>query len=91
MTQYIEDRLATIEARNQRVEADKAWEVSWTRRLLIIGFTYVVVALVLTRIHPEGAWVDAIIPCFGYLLSTLSLPPLKKLWIKRFMHKGDGV
>ncbi|HAX92251.1 MAG TPA: hypothetical protein DCY07_08655 [Rhodospirillaceae bacterium] len=82
MDHTIEKRLQVIEERNKKVEFDKAWETSWTRRLVILGVTYVVVALVLTRIHPEGAWVDAIIPCFGYILSTLSLPPIKAFWIK---------
>ncbi len=83
MDHTVEKRLQAIEERNARVEFDKAWEVSWTRRFAILVVTYVVVALVLTRIHPEGAWIDAIIPCFGYILSTLSLPPIKAFWIKR--------
>ncbi len=32
MTGNIEKRLNVIESRNQRVEADKAWETSWTSR-----------------------------------------------------------
>ncbi len=83
MEHTVEKRLQAIEERNARVEFDKAWEVSWTRCFAILVVTYVVVALVLTRIHPEGAWIDAIIPCFGYILSTLSLPPIKAFWIKR--------
>ena len=79
----IEERLFEIEERNARVEMDKAWETSWVRRLLIVAVTYGVVGLVLMRIHPENAWIDAVIPACGYLLSTLSLPPLKRAWIKR--------
>lgn len=90
MTKPVEDRLNEIEERNQRVEMDKAWEVSWTRRLLIMLVTYIVVALVLSRIHPEGALIDAVIPCVGYLLSTLSLPPLKQYWIDKQMNDSDN-
>lgn len=79
----LEERLFDIEERNVRVEMDKAWETSWTRRGLIVALTYVIVAAFLSRVHPENMWVDAIIPCAGYLLSTLSLPPLKRDWIKR--------
>lgn len=77
----VEERLFEIEERNQRVELDKAWETSWFRRILIAVTTYVVVAAFLMRIHPENALIDAVIPCCGYLLSTLSLPPIKKAWI----------
>ena len=33
----IEERHRGIEERNTRVEIDKAWETSWTRRGLIAG------------------------------------------------------
>lgn len=35
----IEERIEQIEKRNERVELDKAWETSWTRRALLAGFT----------------------------------------------------
>ncbi|MEK7615775.1 MAG: hypothetical protein AAB420_01035 [Patescibacteria group bacterium] len=38
----IEERIKTIEARNTRVETDKAWETSWTRRLSIAIATYII-------------------------------------------------
>ena len=38
----IESRLSAIEERNKKVERDKAWEVSWTRRVSIMALTYVV-------------------------------------------------
>ena len=46
----IEERLSSIEERNRRVEADKAWETSWTRRLLIAVLTYGVIAVYLQAI-----------------------------------------
>jgi hypothetical protein len=79
----IEERIFDIEERNRRVELDKAWEVSWVRRGLILVITYAVVVLILGRIHPEGAFIDAVIPCLGYLLSTLSLPMIRHLWVER--------
>jgi len=85
-----EERLFEIEERNQRVEMDKAWETSWTRRLIIMALTYGIVAVFLSRVHPENMWLDAIIPCCGYLLSTLSLPALKKAWVNRQNENGDN-
>ena len=40
----LEDRIRNIEDRNKRVEADKAWEGSWTRKISIMALTYLVVA-----------------------------------------------
>jgi len=88
MVHDIETRLEAIEKRNLRVEADKAWETSWLRRFLIVVVTYVVAGLVLYHIHPEGAWLNAIIPTCGYLISTFSLPPIKAFWIKQRMKKN---
>jgi hypothetical protein len=34
----IEQRLAAIEERNQRVELDKKWETSWVRRISMSAF-----------------------------------------------------
>ena len=34
-----------IKERNHKVELDKAWETSWTRRLCICFLTYIVVVL----------------------------------------------
>lgn len=86
----IEERLFEIEDRNQRVEFDKAWETSWTRRAIIVAMTYLVVAAFLSRVHPENMWLDALIPCAGYLLSTLSLPSLKKYWMQKEIENGDN-
>ncbi|MGE4351000.1 MAG: hypothetical protein AB7E52_02300 [Bdellovibrionales bacterium] len=88
--QSTEERLFEIEERNQRVEYDKAWETSWTRCLIIMALTYLIVVAFLSRVHPENMWIDAIIPCIGYLLSTLSLPPLKKYWIQKEIENDDN-
>lgn len=77
-----EKRLGKIEERNKRVEADKAWETSWTRRIFIVAFTYIFIGLFLTSIKVEKPWLNAIIPAAAFILSTLSIPFLKSLWIK---------
>lgn len=35
----IEERIKKIEDRNKRVELDKKWETSWTRRICIMIIT----------------------------------------------------
>lgn len=79
----IERVLKEIEARNQRVEADKAWEVSFTRRTTIGLVTYIVAAAALLSIGSARPFLDALIPVVGYILSVQSLPFLKKWWLKR--------
>jgi hypothetical protein len=76
----LEQEILALRERNKRVEADKAWEVSWTRKLTIAIITYIVAAAWLIVIHEPNLWWKAFIPVAGYVLSTLSLPPIKKWW-----------
>ncbi len=78
----IEKRLSKIEARNQKVELDKAWEGSLVRRLLLIIFTYISIGVYMSSIGVSNPWLNAVTPSLGFLLSTLTLPFFKKLWIK---------
>jgi hypothetical protein len=68
--------------RNTRVELDKAWETSKTRRVIIAGITYITAASFLKLIGNEAYLINALVPVGGYLLSTLSLPLLKTWWIQ---------
>lgn len=70
-------------ARNARVEADKAWETSWTRRLTIAAITYVLASALLVWIRAPQPFLAALVPTAGYLLSTLTLPFAKSWWLKR--------
>lgn len=79
-----EKEIAAIKARNKRVETDKAWETSWTRRLCIMVLTYAVVVLYQMSIAQiSNAWLSSLVPVMGFLLSTLSLKLIRKLWEKR--------
>lgn len=69
--------------RNARVELDKAWETSKTRRVIISCITYLTAASFLKLIGNEAYLVNALVPVGGYLLSTLSLPFIKTLWIRQ--------
>lgn len=77
----IEKDILLIKARNSKVEADKAWEVSWLRRLLISVLTYLIAVLTLYLSGVENYLTGALIPAVGFLLSTLSLPLIKKWWL----------
>ncbi|MEY2665162.1 MAG: hypothetical protein RLZZ480_267 [Candidatus Parcubacteria bacterium] len=77
----METELRQIQERNKRVELDKAWETSKTRRGLIASITYVVAALFMYRIGITEPFINALVPTGGYLLSTLSLPIIKQWWI----------
>jgi len=79
--------LERIEKRNQRVEADKAWETSWTRRILLMAFTYTAISLYLFAIDIDRPWLNAIVPAVGFMLSTLTLPLFKRIWLKKKTFK----
>jgi len=80
--------LDAIKARNERVEANKAWETSWARRLFIALITYCVAAFYMNYSGLGNPLLGAFVPTGGYLLSTLSLPFIKNYWIKNFYkHK----
>ena len=72
---------AVIE-RNKRVESDKAWETSFTRRAIIAAMTYLLIVLFLWMINIEKPWLNALVPAIAFALSTLSLPFFKKIWLK---------
>lgn len=83
----LEKRIVDIENRNQRVEQDKVWETSYTRRVLLIFFTYMTIALYMKFILNIEPWLNAIIPSLGFFLSTLTLPFFKKLWGEHIYKK----
>jgi len=80
----IEKEIEIIKERNRRVESDKAWETSWTRRLFIVAVTYVVALSWMIIIHESIPYLKAVVPVAGYILSTLSLPVVKELWVGKF-------
>lgn len=83
----LEKRIEKIEARNRKVEKDKAWETSWTRKVLIALFTYLAIALYFQFVVKIDPWINAIVPTVGFLLSTLTMPFFRKLWEKMFYKK----
>ncbi len=84
----LEREIEKLKERNRKVEIDKSWETSLTRRGLLIVFTYLTIGLYLNAIRVENPWINAIVPSIGFLLSTLTLPYFKNLWIK-FNNKKE--
>lgn len=72
-----------IKARNARVEIDKTWETSKTRRLFIASVTYVLAAIYMHMAGLGNPFLGACVPTGGYLLSTLSLPYVRRFWQSR--------
>ena len=78
----IEDRIKSIEERNRKVEYDKAWELSYFRRFLLTLFTYISIGFYLQSVNIPQPWLNAIVPSVAFMLSTLTLPFFKSLWLK---------
>jgi glucose uptake protein GlcU len=78
----LEQRISAIEERNKKVEADKAWEISWIRRLSIATLTYTVIVVYLSVINNNAPFINALIPSIGFLLSTLVMGSVRSFWQK---------
>lgn len=83
MKNDLESRVAAIEARNKKVEANKAWETSWVRRLSIAILTYIVIVIYLSVIHNNAPFINALVPVVGFLLSTLVMGRIRDLYQSR--------
>ena len=79
----IEERLDAIEARNARVEGNKAWETSAARKITIIITTYITVVILLICIGNKNPFLNALVPSMGFYLSTLTVPVVKSWWLNR--------
>lgn len=65
------------------MEADKAWETSWTRKLVIVVLTYIVIVSFFLVADLPKPFVNAIVPSLAFVLSTLSVGVFKQAWLNR--------
>ncbi len=80
----LEKEIEDIKQRNKRVELDKAWETSWTRKICIVVLTYIVVITYSYLIRSfNNIALSSLVPVIGFLLSTLSLKIVRKIWEKK--------
>jgi len=82
----MKSEIQKIQERNKRVEMDKAWEISKTRRAVIAILTYFIVVIFLYLINAPNPFLSALVPVLGFILSTLTLDFFKKIWIKKFTN-----
>ena len=66
--QELEQRVSKIEERNKKVEKEKQWEVSYTRRIILILFTYLTIGFYLDAIEISSPWLNAIVPSLAFWL-----------------------
>ena len=78
----VEREINLIKARNKKVEGDKAWETSWSRKVLIVVLTYLVIVVFFHFAGLPKPFINSIIPALAFVLSTLTLPVFKKWWLK---------
>jgi hypothetical protein len=78
----LKEEIEQIKNRNFRVETDKSWETSLTRKVIISLLTYFVIVVFFFMAELPKPWINSIVPSLAFILSTLSLPLFKKLWIK---------
>ena len=84
----IEERIKIIEERNKRVELDKAWETSWTRRICIMILTYIIVIIYSYIVRNyDNILLSSLVPVIGFTLSTLSLKLIRKIWERTITKK----
>ena len=77
----IQKEIEKIKERNSRVELDKKWETSLTRKITIMLITYIIVltySFVIKSVN--NIFLSSLIPVFGYILSTLPLKIIRKIW-----------
>ncbi len=84
----LEKRISDIEARNKRVELDKRWETSFTRRVSICILTYIIVLLFSYFINnSNNIFLSSLVPVIGFTLSTLSVGLIRKIWVNAINKK----
>lgn len=78
----MEKEIKLIKERNARVEADKAWETSLTRTVLVGTITYVSILILMLVLGTQKPFFSALVPMLGFVLSIQSIPIVKKWWLK---------
>ena len=78
----IEQEIQEIKERNKKVELDKSWETSWARRILIFVLTYIIIVIFFYSANLSNPWLNSIVPALAFVLSTATLPFVKKMWLR---------
>ncbi len=80
----LKEEIENIKSRNKRVELDKKWETSFTRKICICILTYIVVIIYSYIVRNySNIFLSSLVPVIGFTLSTLSLKYVRKIWEKK--------
>ncbi len=80
----LKKEIEKIEKRNKKVEMDKAWETSLTRRVCIMILTYLVVVIYSYLIKKyDNILLSSLVPVIGFTLSALSIKFIRKFWERK--------
>lgn len=80
----LEQEIKNIKERNKKVELDKKWETSWTRKICICILTYIVVIIYSYIVRNyDNIFLSSLVPVIGFTLSTLSLKFVRKFWERK--------
>jgi hypothetical protein len=83
----LEKEINSIKERNKRVEADKAWETSWTRKIIILILTFFLISLFFYITGLPKPLISATVSTIAFLLSTLTLSFFKNMWKNHFYKR----
>lgn len=83
----LQAEIENIKARNMRVEADKVWETSWAKKITIFILTYFVIVVFFCSANLPNPLINSIVPAVAFILSTLTISVLKKIWLRKFYKK----
>ena len=84
MEKELQKEIEKIKERNKKVELDKKWETSLTRKICIAVLTYIVVIIYTTLTSKiDNVFLTSLVPVIGFTLSTLSLNMVRKIWEKK--------
>lgn len=81
--------IRAIQIRNKKVELDKKWETSITRKICICLMTYLIVliySLLIRNLTTVAIIFTSFVPVIGFTLSTLSLKFIRKIWEKKIKN-----
>ena len=85
--ELLQAEIEDIKARNARVEADKAWETSRTRKISIAVMTYFAMVIFFYFAGLPHPFINSIVPAVAFILSTLTMSTLKNIWLNKYYDK----
>lgn len=85
----LEEEIIKIKERNKKVELDKKWKTSITRKICIMILTYIVVVIYSYIIKKyDNIFLSSFVPVIGFLLSTFSLKYIRKIWENKVIRRN---